>query len=147
MRASTILTLGAMSVSAVSAANLEDVLFLTALVGDFDDHKGQYIAFLKTASGVPSQLTSLAVKVITYTDEAYTTLLDNSQLDISQLKSFATKLPWYSRIAAEVSDSSAQSSSSDSSSDSSSAASSSGSGASMLAPAGAFVGAVAVLLL
>lgn len=161
MKFSTLLTLGAMSVSSVSAADLADVQFLTALVSDFDDNRAQYLLFLRTASDVPAELTSLALKVVTYTDDAYTTLLDNTNLDITQLKSFATELPWYTRITAEEnasaagSESSAASGSSDASSQSSSTGSSesssstgsSGAGTSIMALAGALVGAVAVLLL
>lgn len=139
MKFLTVLSLSAI-LSAATATNLEDVQFLTALVGDFDEHRGEYILFLKTASSVPHQLTSLAMKVVTYTDDAYTTLLDNSNLDITQLKSFATELPWYARIA-EAETASGSSSSETASSNSK------GSGTSMMTLAGALIGAVAVLLL
>lgn len=129
--------------AAVSAANLQDVAFLTALVSDYDDHKKEYISFFQTARSVPSELTKLAVEVVTYTDDLYTTLLDDSSLDVSSLKNYATNFPWYSRIEAEAGESGSSLSALSLAAGSSSA----GSGANMLAPAGALLGAVGILLL
>lgn len=148
MKLLTVLSSGALFVSSTAAANLGDVEFLTVLVGDFDNHKAEYLLFLRTADNVPAQLTSLALKVVTYTDDSYTTLLDNSDINVTQLKSFATELPWYSRISAEAEGASvASAASSSSSSSQTSSTGSSGSGTSMMALAGALIGAVAVLLL
>lgn len=137
--------------AAVSAANLDDVAFLTALVSDYDDHKKDYIAFFQTARSVPGELTKLAIEVVTYTDDLYTTLLDDSSIDVSSLKNYATNFPWYSRLQAEAGESGSAASTDSGSSLSAlslaAGSSSAGSGASMLAPAGALLGAVGILLL
>ncbi|EEQ41440.1 hypothetical protein EJF18_70025 [Clavispora lusitaniae] len=149
MKLSTLVSAGAIAVSSAAAADSSEVQFLTAFVGDFQSNKKDYLGFIKTAENVPPQLTSLAIKVATYKDDSYTTLLDNSQVNVPQLMSFATELPWYSRIEAEAGISAKGSSTKDhsSSSASSSSSSSKGAGASMIAPAGAVLGAAALLLL
>lgn len=82
------------------AADQSDVQFLTALVGDYQDHRTDYIKFFGTADDVPGVLSTLATQVLTYTDTSYTTLLDNNDLNIGQLESYATNIPWYTRIEA-----------------------------------------------
>ncbi|CAH2350338.1 repressed By RIM101 protein 2 [[Candida] railenensis] len=85
--------------ASVKAANSEDVAFLTALVSDYKGHGSDYLNFFGTASDVPGALSSLAQQVRTYKDDSYTTLLDNSDINIGELESYATNLPWYTRVA------------------------------------------------
>ncbi|ABN68462.2 predicted protein [Scheffersomyces stipitis CBS 6054] len=87
--------------ASAQAADASDVSFLTAFVGDFKAHPKDYLNFLQTAS-FPPEVTSLAAQVGTYTDQSYTTLLDDPNVNVSELKDFATELPWYTRIEAEV---------------------------------------------
>lgn len=141
------------------AADQSEVDFLTALVSDYNDHKTEYFNFIRTATGYPPDLTRLAVEIRTYTDDSYTTLLDDGGLNGDSLMSYATNLPWYSRVAAAAGeDSGSGSGSSGSSASSGSSSASSGSSSSSspsltggsgkyVAPAGALVGAAAILLL
>lgn len=133
------------------AANQDDVDFLTALVSDYDENKKQYVDFIRTANDVPADLIRLATQVVTYTDDLYTTLLDGDDVNVSSLKAFATELPWYSRLAAEAAvgaeSGSAESASTTSAAASSSASSSDSGAAGMLAPAGALLGGIALLML
>lgn len=80
-----------------AAADSGDVEFLTALVLDFKALPRSYFDFLATANP-PPQLTSLALQVQTYTDDLYTTLLDGGDVNVGELKSFASKLPWALRL-------------------------------------------------
>lgn len=113
-------------ITSACAADQSDVQFLTALVGDYQDHRTDYIKFFGTADDVPGVLSTLATQVLTYTDTSYTTLLDNNDLNIGQLESYATNIPWYTRIEAAAGGSggsggsSGSSSSGDESNDSSS---------------------------
>ncbi|KAK6461245.1 Seripauperin and TIP1 family-domain-containing protein, partial [Scheffersomyces coipomensis] len=72
--------------------------FLTIFVNDAKSHLSDYIQYIETATvSVPEGLTSLAIEVQTYTNDAYTSLLSsNGEINISQLETFATNLPWYS---------------------------------------------------
>lgn len=151
--------LTALSVSVVKAADSDDVEFLTNLVNDYKSHTGEYASFLRTAKSIPDALTSLAVEVATYTDDSYTTMLDDDNIDVDSLEDFATELPWYSRLKDDEDDSDDEStastgsqsstkSSSESSSGSSTSSESSTDGVNMLvAPVGALLGAAAVALL
>lgn len=152
MKLSTVASVSSIFVASAHAANSDQVAFLTALVEDFKDHKGDYLKFYQTASDVPGVLTSLVKQVGTYKDDSYTTLLDDSAINVGSLSSFATNLPWYSRIASEVgvsdADSGSKSSQSSSASQTSSESSSTSGGAGKLAlPVGAIVGAAAVALM
>lgn len=94
------LTLLAATLAAtVKAAESQEIAFLTALVSDYKGHGGDYLNFFGTASDVPGALSSLAMQVRTYKDDSYTTLLDNSDINIGELESYATNLPWYTRVA------------------------------------------------
>lgn len=136
----------------------DDADFLTDLVNDYKDHTSDYFNFIRTASSIPGVLTSLALEVATYTDDSYTTLLDNSGIDVSSLRAFATDLPWFSRIEDQLSGqgssddhsaTSGSSSKSSSSPSSSTAASSSSAGGvgKVAAPISAILGVVAVALM
>lgn len=102
MQLSTVALLTVASAAAAHAAAASEVAFLTALVGDYNSHKKDYLDFVQTAANVPSALSGLALQVRTYTDDSYTTLLDNSAINVPQLELYATNLPWYTRIQAEV---------------------------------------------
>lgn len=143
-----------------SEAASSDVQFLTALVGDYQDHKTDYIKFFATAKDVPGDLSTLATKVLTYTDDSYTTLLNDDSLNVSNLEAYATSLPWYSRIQADAggkgsgSGSAKSTASAEKPSGSSASASSTAGGSSskggvseLVAPVGAVVGALAVALM
>lgn len=135
------------------AANSEEVEFLTALVSDYDDHRKQYVDYIRTATSYPQDLVRLATQVITYTDDSYTTLLDDDDINVTELMSYASQLPWYTRIEAHVdgSGSSGASGSSGSttsaSGGSSSSTSSQDSAGKYIAPVGALLGGAALLLL
>ncbi|KAI5967493.1 TIR3 [Candida margitis] len=94
----TLITTLATIISTAFAADQSDVQFLTALVGDYQEHRTDYIKFFGTADDVPGVLSTLATQVLTYTDTSYTTLLDNNNLNIGELESYATNIPWYTRI-------------------------------------------------
>ncbi|RLV95481.1 hypothetical protein JA1_001024 [Spathaspora sp. JA1] len=100
MKASTIITPTIALATAAQAAtpSPQDVEFLTALVHDFQDHKTQYFQFFATATAVPADLAPLATHVLTYTDDSYTTLLQETSINIPHLQSYVTKLPWHTRI-------------------------------------------------
>ncbi|KAG7665809.1 TIR3 [[Candida] subhashii] len=88
--------------SGVQAADQAEVNFLTALVDDYQAHKTEYIKFLATATSIPLELATIATQVLTYTDHSYTTLLDNPDLDFGKVESFASELPWYTRLELEA---------------------------------------------
>lgn len=99
-----------------AAADASDVEFLTALVTDFKALPRSYFDFLATANP-PPELTSLALQVQTYTDDLYTTLLDANNVNVGELRSFASKLPWALRLdqqgGAGAADNSAQATTTD----------------------------------
>lgn len=134
------------------AADQSEVDFLTALVSDYDSHMTEYFNFIRTATGYPPELTRLAIEIRTYTDDSYTTLLDDG-LNGDALMSYATNLPWYSRVAAAAGQDggsgsgSSGSASADSGSSHASSDSATGGSGKYVAPAGALVGAAAILLL
>lgn len=92
----------AVSLGVVRAVDSSDVAFFTALVEDLKSNQGQYMSFVMTANSIPPQVTSLAMRIRTYTDDAYTTLLQDTRYDVTSLQDFATELPWYSRIQAQA---------------------------------------------
>lgn len=171
MQLSTITLAGALLAATAKAADASEAAFLTAFVSDFNENKKSYIGFLATAKDVPSVVTKLAQEISTYTDDSYTTLLDQSGLDINSLQDYATNLPWYSRIqaaaggsaggstggsdmtdgpsteAASSEASSKASSSAKSASSTKASSSSSGGAAPFYAPAGVVFGAIAVALM
>lgn len=151
MRLSSVLTIAAISTTGI-AADSDDASFLTAVVSDFKEHRGDYVGYFLTAKDVPSGLTELAKQIGTYTDDSYTTLLNDDDINITSLRSFATHLTWYSRIQAAAhesgeADSASASGSASGSGSSTSSSSAGGHGRAMLIPGGALVGALAVALL
>lgn len=150
MKLFTLLSLASFSALGL-AADAEEVEFLTAFVSDYDDNKKQYVDYFMTATDIPKGLTKLAKEVITYTDDSYTTLLDSDDIDIDSLMSFAEELPWYSRLnldaAAASGSGSASTSGSSGSTSSSKTTSSADAGVSLLAPGGAILGALCLMLL
>lgn len=131
-----------------SAGTSEDIAFLTALVSDYSSNRRQYVDYFMTAQNVPAGLTLLALQVATYTDDSYTTLINNSNLDITSLMSFATGLPWYTRIEANESGGSAMAGGSGTGLGTPRTSSvSGGSGVSLVVPGSALMGAIALFLL
>ncbi|KAK6459017.1 Seripauperin and TIP1 family-domain-containing protein [Scheffersomyces xylosifermentans] len=102
MQFSTIAAFTGFLVAAAKAADASDVAFLTALVNDLNSHKKDYINYIQTAKNIPAEVSTLAIKVVTYTDDSYTTMLDDPNIDVSSLENFATNLPWYTRVLAEA---------------------------------------------
>lgn len=167
MQLYTITLAGALLAATAKAADTSEAAFLTAFVSDFNENKKSYIGFLATAKDVPSVVTKLAQEISTYTDDSYTTLLDQSGLDFNSLQDYATNLPWYSRIQAAAggsaggsdmtdgpsteaasSEASSKASSTAKSASSTKASSSSSAGAApFYAPAGVVFGAIAVALM
>lgn len=127
-----------------------EVQFLTVLVGDYKSNRKDYVDFIRSAASVPPEVTLLALQVATYTDDSYTTMLANSDLNVATLRSFATRLPWYTRLQKELSSAGpagATGSSKASSMSSMSSSKSSTGGVAKYAPHGALVGVIALLLL
>lgn len=121
MKSFTLATLTASLLAVVQAVDQSDIAFVTALVSDYKSNPKEYINFIQTAQDVPAQVTHLAIKAATYTDDSYTTLLET--MDVSSLEAYAsTALPWYSRIvsAAEQGEESGSSAATPTSSQSSS---------------------------
>ncbi|RCK59461.1 hypothetical protein Cantr_07451 [Candida viswanathii] len=173
MKFTTSFSLAALFASLVASADVpqSQIDFFTALVGDYQDHKTEYIRYFATAQDVPDQLKTIATQVLTYTDDSYTTLLENESLNVPELESYATELPWYSRLeeaagGAASASATGRGSGSASASATSKAASASGSGSSsatssasatttsaagnangIIAPVGAALGALAVALM
>lgn len=112
-------------ITVIDAADKSQIQFVTRLVDDAKDNLQDYMKFVKTATeSIPADFTSLAKQVQTYQDDSYTTLIDKENINVSQLQSFATGLPWYKeRIAGDSSSDS--DSDSNSNSDSSNASSTS----------------------
>lgn len=114
--------------TSVHAAGEQEVAFLTALVGDYQSHRTEYIKYFATATGIPGALSTLATQVLTYTDDSYTTLLNgNNAVNVGELESYATNIPWYTRIEAAAGDSGSGSNSGSGSGSGSGSDSSSGS--------------------
>ena len=148
MKLHTVLSIVAFAAFGLADA-ADDAQFLTAFVSDFASNRRQYVNYFMTAKSIPSGLTLLALEVATYTDDSYTTLVEDPALDITSLKSFATGLPWYSRINVQDVDSGSSGGASGASTSLSSRSSSSSEAGAMsfVAPGGALMGAVALILL
>lgn len=148
----SILPLLVVSSEAASTTDIQqDIQFLTVLVGDFKSNGRSYVDFIRTAQNVPPELTLLALQIQTYTDNAYTTMLNNPNLNVASLRSFATGLPWYTRIELELNAAGVASTKASGSTSSSKAldSSSSKAGANFVqyTPHGAVLGIAALLLL
>lgn len=104
MKFATSLSLTALFASLVTSADVpqSQIDFLTALVSDYQGNVNQYIQFFATAKDVPSGLGAIATKVLTYTDDSYTTILENLSIDVDAIESYATELPWYTRLQEAV---------------------------------------------
>ncbi|CAH6722409.1 repressed By RIM101 protein 2 [[Candida] jaroonii] len=85
------------SESTSASFNSLDVEFLTKFVSDVKDNYNQYAKFIVTTDiNIPKQFSSLAREVITYTDDSYTTLLEDPDFDVNEIERFATNFEWYS---------------------------------------------------
>lgn len=82
-----------------SESENSDAKFLTKLVGDVLRNEQDYLRYYATGSLAP-QATSLIHRVSSYSDDSYTTLIANSQIQVDSLRSIVTGLPWRSRIQA-----------------------------------------------
>lgn len=81
-----------------SESENSDAKFLTDLVGDVQNHELQYLQYFITGSLAP-QATSLIYRISSYTDDSYTTLIKNSQIQVDSLRSIVSSLPWHERVA------------------------------------------------
>ncbi|CAI4055393.1 putative lipase SKDI_02G1730 [Saccharomyces kudriavzevii IFO 1802] len=127
-----VLTAVASLAAADSAAETAE---LQAIIGDINSHLSDYLGLETGNSGfkIPADVLSVYQQVMTYTDDAYTTLF--SELDYDAITKTIVKLPWYttrlsSEIAAAVASVSPASSAAPSSAASSSSAAPSSSAAS-----------------
>ncbi|KAK6868812.1 Repressed By RIM101 protein 2, partial [Candida tropicalis] len=104
MKFTTTFSLAALFASLVASADVpqSEIDFFTALVGDYQDHKTDYIKYFATAKDIPAELSTIATKVLTYQDDSYTTLLENDSLDVKAIESYVTELPWYTRLQEAV---------------------------------------------
>ncbi|ODV78784.1 uncharacterized protein CANTADRAFT_36854, partial [Suhomyces tanzawaensis NRRL Y-17324] len=95
MQYTQLLAAALFAVASARAADAQDVEFITKLVNDAKAHQDDYLDFYGTATvDVPSEFLKLARKVQTYTDDSYTTLIDSENINVAQLESFASQLPW-----------------------------------------------------
>ncbi|CAI4059726.1 hypothetical protein SUVZ_04G2810 [Saccharomyces uvarum] len=104
---------------------------LQAIIGDINSHLSDYLGLETGNSGfqIPADVLSVYQQVMTYTDDAYTTLF--SELDFDAITKTIVKLPWYTtRLSSEIAAAVASVSPASSSAASSSAAPSSSSAAS-----------------
>ncbi|ODV74740.1 SRP1/TIP1 family protein CYBJADRAFT_161237 [Cyberlindnera jadinii NRRL Y-1542] len=67
---------------------------LNAIVSDLAQHSSEYLQQVASGNIPPAELLSLAQQVQTYTDDSYTTLY--SEVDMGEVTSYVTGLPWYS---------------------------------------------------
>lgn len=87
----------ATAVSMASAMTDEQVQEINAIVKDINANQAAYIGLeLNPPAGftMPAELLQLYQKVLTYTDESYTTLL--ADLDYNMITSTITNFEWYS---------------------------------------------------
>lgn len=126
-----------LGVANADTLNPSQVVFVTNLVNDFKSNQAEYLGFLATASGVPTQLPLLAGQVITYTDDSYTNLLNLQNLDLPSLEAYATNLPWFTRIEADIANAASGAGAASATADASSGAASSAAPASSAAASSA----------
>jgi cobalamin biosynthesis Mg chelatase CobN len=98
MKLSLLIASSIVSVASAQTVAESDVQFFTALVSDLKANLGSYIDFMGTAKNIPPAITKYAKPLQTYTDDSYTTLLENSDVNVASLRAFASELPWYSKI-------------------------------------------------
>ncbi|KAI5970930.1 hypothetical protein CANMA_000090 [Candida margitis] len=115
---------------------------ITRVASDIRSFPSEYVEYFKTQSSVAFPLDLLSLRRFsTYTDDSYTTIVEDSEL-MSELENVVTQLPWYnSRIA----NSNVPSVTTDDSSESGSDSSSSNMGIKL--QGGLFVGLVGGLVL
>lgn len=74
----------------------EQIYFFTNLVSDVSSNAADYFFFLRTANmDIPKAFGSIANQVRSYTDDSYTTLLEDPDFEFSSLANFVTNLDWY----------------------------------------------------
>lgn len=108
MKFSTTAAISASALAATVLADASEVEFVTVLVNDLKANQAEYIGYVATAKNVPAEVTQLALAVLTYTDESYTTLIPG--LNVPQIELFAEGLPWFTRIEAALTPLAAESS-------------------------------------
>lgn len=102
MQFSQLISLLAVSAS-VLAADSQEIAFVTNLVSDAKANSRQYLEYYATATQlIPQQFVELAQKIQTYTDDSYTTLITDNDVDVEALESFAKAVPWASRLHVEA---------------------------------------------
>ena len=76
---------------------------LQAIISDINSHLSDYLGLETGNSGfqIPSDVLSVYQQVITYSDDAYTTLF--SELDFDAITKTIVALPWYTtRLSSEI---------------------------------------------
>ncbi|CCH43473.1 Zonadhesin [Wickerhamomyces ciferrii] len=81
-------TLAALSLASIALADKTEII--NGVYNDINSHLEEY---LKIIDQVPSDLLQLFKQAQTYTDDSYTTLYDN--VDLNEVSTFATGLDWY----------------------------------------------------
>ncbi|GMM31793.1 hypothetical protein DAMA08_045380 [Martiniozyma asiatica (nom. inval.)] len=80
-------------VSVLAAANAENIA--VALFNDINSNFNEYLSYIQAQTDADvTGLLGLYAEAQTYTDDSYTTLVDEAQL--ATISAFATGLPWYS---------------------------------------------------
>ena len=79
--------------------NSSQINVVTKVLQNAKESKGRYIKFYRTFDGtIPAEVTSLAIAVMTYTDDSYTSLFSSGGLQYDVFDSVATELPWYNEL-------------------------------------------------
>jgi len=106
MKASTILTSAVFATMAAADLTPKQVADVSVLFEDIDSNTMEYISYLLTHPSVnfPTNLISLYTKMMTYTDDSFSTLFKTmAESEYSQISSLETALPWYStRLYSEI---------------------------------------------
>ena len=86
--------LSAIASLAVADTSAAETAELQAIIGDINSHLSDYLGLETGNSGfqIPSDVLSVYQQVMTYTDDAYTTLF--SELDFDAITKTIVKLPW-----------------------------------------------------
>ncbi|CDR43268.1 CYFA0S11e02828g1_1 [Cyberlindnera fabianii] len=101
---------------------------LTAIVNDINNNLQDYLGQVQDGNAPPAELLSLYQQVQTYTDDSYTSLY--SEVNMGDVSSYITGLPWYSSRLQPAIESATAGGSGGSSGGSSASQSSGGSGSS-----------------
>ncbi|CDK24598.1 unnamed protein product [Kuraishia capsulata CBS 1993] len=99
-----IATLLALTNRAAAAVDSSEVAFVTVFYNDLKGNLNEYLSYIQAhTENDNAPLLSLYAQVQTYTDDSYTTVIDDNIY--KEISTFATALPWYStRLVSEYED-------------------------------------------